>query len=31
VRFDHGWQLKDSGVPGGRNNSRPHFSLLISF
>lgn len=31
VRFDHGWQLKDDGVVGGRKNSRSHFALLVSY
>ena len=30
-RFDYGWQLKDSGVVGSPKNSRPHFSLLVSY
>ena len=30
-RFDYGWQLHDTGVPGGRNNSRPHFAVLVSY
>lgn len=31
VRFDYGWQLKDTGSAAGAKNSRAHFSLLISF
>ena len=31
LRFDYGWQLKDSGVVGSPKNSRPHFSLLVSY
>ena len=31
ARFDYGWQLKDSGIPGGPRNSRAHFSLLVSY
>lgn len=30
-RFDYGWQLHHTGVPGGRKNSRPHFALLLSY
>lgn len=31
VRFDYGWQLKDTGAPGGPESSRAHFALLISY
>ena len=31
IRFDHGWQLKDIGVPVGPRSSRAHFSLLVSY
>ena len=30
-RYDHGWQLHDTGVAGGRKNSRQHFALLVNF
>jgi hemolysin activation/secretion protein len=31
MRFDYGWQLKDTGAPGGPRRSRAHFALLIGF
>lgn len=32
VRFDYGWQLKDTGAPGvGPRSGRAHFALLISY
>lgn len=31
ARFDYGWQLKDTGLPGGPNSSRVHFSLMVSY
>lgn len=30
-RFDQGWQLHDTGVAGGRKNSRQHFALQVNF
>lgn len=31
VRFDYGWQLKDSGVSDGRRNHRGHVGVVLAY